>query len=308
MKKSKLISIICILAMSFSWMFSIVHATENGKVSIELDTASTDTNKIINVYFENFEYISGTKVSVNLKNIRDFIAYPDDADVGTNAKKAAYVKDNYITPSGVLEAGFQSESLLWATFKYNIVASAPNSAEPLSPSSEKELVLKIELPLTSALTDDVVISLISDGTTSNTYVNYVVEADTDTGYATGGTIANSEDITLTIAKPEEEEEPTTPVVDTAVAGNDMYGQKTFLTKFETSNNVADPNVVIAKGDESKTYGSENFPSGVVGGTMKLIAIVRYAAEAAVAGDVFTVTLNDGTTALGSTTYTVPAAE
>lgn len=137
----------------------------------------------------------------------------------------------------------------------------------------------------------------------------LVDIDSTTGKATPYTYA-FEDFTVTNAtvKPEEEEEPTTPVVDTAVAGNDMYGQKTFLTKFETSNNVTDPNVVIAKGSDSKTYGSENFPSGVVGGTMKLIAIVRYAAEAAVAGDVFTITLNDGTTALGSTTYTVPAAE
>lgn len=197
--KSKLLSFACILAMSVTCMFTTAQATENGKISLELDKASTDTNKIINVYFEDFEYVSGTKISLDLKNIRDFIAYP--ADASTNAKKAAYVKDNCITAAGIFETGFQSGSLIWSTFKYNGVASAPNSAEPLMPSSNKELVLKVELPLAAPLADDVVVSLISDGTTSNTYVNYVVEADTDTGFATGGTIANSSNINLTIEKP-----------------------------------------------------------------------------------------------------------
>lgn len=86
-------------------------------------------------------------------------------------------------------------------------------------------------------------------------------------------------------------------MDAPVAGNDMYGMKTALTKI-TFKSVANPVVKLAKDgkDSGKTY---ELPANVKGGNVDIIGIIRYAAD--VTGE-FVLSVFDGETEVVSTSY------
>lgn len=94
-----------------------------------------------------------------------------------------------------------------------------------------------------------------------------------------------------------DDEEKAATMDTPVAGNDMYGMKTALTKI-TFNNVENPVVKLEKDgvDSGKSY---DLPANVKGGAAEIIGIIRYAAD--VKGE-FVLSVFDGETKVVSTSY------
>ena len=126
-----------------------------------------------------------------------------------------------------------------------------------------------------------------------TFSKWVIEG-TETEFTTETPVTAN--ITV-VAVYTEDEKPVEPSVElgTIEKGGDMYGQNTAVTSMSFAN-VAAPKVKISLGSESKDY---ELPSGVVGGTTRLIGIVRY--QKGTTGT-FTITVLDGAEELASDTF------
>ena len=124
-----------------------------------------------------------------------------------------------------------------------------------------------------------------------TFSKWVIEG-TETEFTTETPV--TADITV-VAVYTEDEKPASVELGTIEKGGDMYGQNTAVTSMSFAN-VAAPKVKISLGSESKDY---ELPSGVVGGTTRLIGIVRY--QKGTTGT-FTITVLDGAEELASDTF------
>ena len=124
-----------------------------------------------------------------------------------------------------------------------------------------------------------------------TFSKWVIEG-TETEFTTETPV--TADITV-VAVYTEDEKPASVELGTIEKGGDMYGQNTAVTSMSFAN-VAAPKVKISLDAESKEY---ELPSGIVGGTTRLIGIVRY--QKGTTGT-FTITVLDGAEELASDTF------
>lgn len=128
------------------------------------------------------------------------------------------------------------------------------------------------------------------------YLSYgnwdAIATDTTDYYACEGNLPmNKTTITLGAA-----EEPKT-TLGNAVAGNDMYGQKTIAAGISfATGSESKATVTLMNGDaevESKEYSLPG--SGVAGGTTNLVGIIRYNPEDVTAGNAFKLTVGEVST-------------
>lgn len=183
---------------------------------------------------------------------------------------------------------------------------APTSVDSYM-TSVPEYLFQVDALLKDGYTfENIPSSAVTFGATKVEYTSYAgvaasAGATTYTIYGTAGTF----DYPLTVAftgtatedDDDEEEEEKATTMDTPVAGKDMYGMKTALTKISFKN-VANPVVKLEKDnvDSGKTY---ELPSNVKGGEVDIIGIIRYAAD--VTGT-FVLSVFDGETEVASTSY------
>lgn len=301
--KKKILSFVCILSMIATLFVSVTSVYAEGeKVSIEYDKASTDTNVVLKVYLEGYTYLTTYKFKIDLSAFKDKVAFPEDADVSTAVKQRNYIRDNYVVPSGIVASTTPSKSFL-ATWYYQSAASV-STAEPMTPA-DKELVFTITLPLKEKLTEDVVVSIMSDNTDKNTYMATVEEDETtDTGYSSNPKLSFPECGSVTVTKPAAAEKA-------AVKGNEVNGSQMFSTSeaITMPENVDDVTVTITNDKVTdktieETVGKN---TNVLGsGTTKFIPIVSYKiGDTSLKGSIFTIKVTNGSSNLGTWTYTVP---
>lgn len=122
-----------------------------------------------------------------------------------------------------------------------------------------------------------------------TYTFTVEMASSD---ATAGVITKTATATVKIAG----DEPKT-TLGNAVAGNDMYGQKTIAAGISfATGSESKATVTLMNGDaevKSKEYSLPG--SGVAGGTTNLVGIIRYNPEDVTAGNAFKLTVGEAST-------------
>lgn len=321
----KIVSLLSALAMMFTLVTTVAFADENNSVYFE-ETEKTATSVTLKLVVETNQTLRQIGVTVDLADafakgatVSNFEALSSDYifNVNSTAKVLSTSYTDVTGKSGKFEMGTVTFDLTNVTESFtfaqkralsikttdgtDVASMFTNTAydytvEVTPPTTEYEVTFKAD-----GVQVGEVIKVAENGTVAElpeapakegfTFSKWVIEG-TETEFTTETPV--TADITV-VAVYTEDEKPASVELGTIEKGGDMYGQNTAVTSMSFAN-VAAPKVKISLGSESKDY---ELPSGVVGGTTRLIGIVRY--QKGTTGT-FTITVLDGAEELASDTF------